>query len=90
MSDSFETPWTVVCQAPLSMEFSRPEHRSGVVIPFSRGSSWPKDQTPVSCLGLITTEPPEKPPKYVYVYFSKIFSIYRLLQDTKLVPRAAQ
>ena len=25
----FATPWTVACQAPLSMKFSRPEYRSG-------------------------------------------------------------
>ena len=25
----FATPWTVVCQAPPSMEFSRPEYKSG-------------------------------------------------------------
>ena len=39
------TPWTVACQAPLSMEFSRPEW---VAIPFSRGSSQPRDRTQVS------------------------------------------
>ena len=26
LSDSFSTPWTVACQAPLSMEFSRKEY----------------------------------------------------------------
>ena len=25
----FATPWTVACQAPLSMEFSKPEYCSG-------------------------------------------------------------
>ena len=25
----FATPWTVACQTPLSMEFSRPEYWSG-------------------------------------------------------------
>ena len=29
----FMTPWTVACQAPLSMGFSRPEYWSG--LPFS-------------------------------------------------------
>ena len=28
VSDSFETPWTVTCHAPLSMEFSRQEYCS--------------------------------------------------------------
>ena len=29
----FKTPWTVACQAPLSMGFSRPEHWSGLPCP---------------------------------------------------------
>ena len=29
----FVTPWTVACQAPLSMEFSRPQHWSGYLFP---------------------------------------------------------
>ena len=41
----FVTPWTVACQASLSMEFSRPEHWNGPAIPFSRGSSLPRDRT---------------------------------------------
>ena len=33
MSDSFATPWTVACQAPLSMEFSRQEYWRGLPFP---------------------------------------------------------
>ena len=33
MSDSLQTPWTVVCQATLSMEFSRHEYWSGLAFP---------------------------------------------------------
>ena len=40
---------TIAHQAPLSMEFSRPE-LEWVVIPFSRGSSQPRDQTQISCI----------------------------------------
>ena len=29
----FVTPWTVACQAPLSMGFSRQEYRSGLPFP---------------------------------------------------------
>ena len=29
MSNAFVTPWTIACQAPLSMEFSRQEYWSG-------------------------------------------------------------
>ena len=46
----FATPLTVACQVPLSMEFSRKEYRSGVVILFYRGSSQPRDRTWVSCI----------------------------------------
>ena len=33
MFDSFVTPWTVACQALLSMEFSRQEYWSGLPFP---------------------------------------------------------
>ena len=36
-------------QAPLSMEFSRQEYWSGLPFSFSRGSSWLRDQTQISC-----------------------------------------
>ena len=44
----FGISWIVACLAPLSLEFSRPECRSGYPIPFSRESSQPRDQTQVS------------------------------------------
>ena len=33
VSNSFVTPWTAACQAPLSMEFSRQEYWSGLPFP---------------------------------------------------------
>ena len=33
MSDSFETPWSVACQAPLSIGFPRQEYWSGLTFP---------------------------------------------------------
>ena len=51
----FMTPWTVACQAPLSMGFSGQEYWSEWVAMTSfRGSSWPRDWTwvsYVSCIG---------------------------------------
>ena len=46
----FVTPWTVPHQAPLSLEFSRQEHQSGVSFPSWRreGFSQPRDWTWVS------------------------------------------
>ena len=41
------TPWTVACQLPLSMGFSRKEF---IAIFFSRGSSQPRNRTQESCI----------------------------------------
>ena len=45
----FATPWTVACHAPLSVRF--PRGLEWVAISFSRGSSWPRGWTHVSCIG---------------------------------------
>ena len=39
--NSFATPWTVACQAPLYMELSRQEYWSGEPFPSSRGLPYP-------------------------------------------------
>ena len=39
------TLWTIACQVPLSMAFSRQEYWGGFAIFFSRGSSRPRNQT---------------------------------------------
>ena len=44
----FATPWTVACQVPPSMGFSRKEYWSGLPMPSSRGSSQPRDLTRMS------------------------------------------
>ena len=46
----FATPWTVAHQAPLSMGILQARILEWVAIPSSRGSSWPRDQTLVSCI----------------------------------------
>ena len=45
----FATPWTVVCQAPLSIGIFQARILEWVAIAFSRGSSQPRDRTRVSC-----------------------------------------
>ena len=45
------TPWTVALQAPLSAGFPRQEHWNELPLPLPRGSSRPRDRTPVSCIG---------------------------------------
>ena len=46
----FATPWTVALQAPLSMQILQARILEWVAISFSRGSSRPKNWTPVSCI----------------------------------------
>ena len=50
----FVIPWTVACQAPLSMGFFRQEYWRGLLFSSFRGSSQPRDRTHisyVSCTG---------------------------------------
>ena len=49
----FATPWTVACQASLSMEFFQARIVEWVTVSFSRGSSPPKDQTHISSISCI-------------------------------------
>ena len=63
-SDSV-TPWTVACQAPLSMDILQARILEWVAISFSKGSSQPRDRTQVSALQEDSwpSEPPGKPRK---------------------------
>ena len=62
-SDSFVTTWTVACQAPLSMEFSRKEHWSGLPFPPTGDLPDPgiEPVSPALEADSFSTEPPEKP-----------------------------
>ena len=52
MSNSFAIPQTAAHQAPLSMGFTKQEYWSEwIATSFSRGSSWPRDWTHISCTG---------------------------------------
>jgi len=44
----FVTPWTVVCQAPLSMGIPQAKLLEWTAMPSFRGSFQPRDQTQVS------------------------------------------
>ena len=72
----FETQWTVACQAPLSMGFSRQEYWSGLPCP-PPGNLPDPGIEPLSfwssCIAtrFFTTESPGKPiNKQIYVYIS--------------------
>ena len=58
-------PWTVACQAPLSVEFSRQEYQRG--LPFPSPGDLPdpgiKLRSPALQVDSLPTEPPGKPPR---------------------------
>ena len=66
VSNSYATPWTVACQAPLSMGFPRQEYWSGLPCPppgdLSNSGIKPKSpEAPTLAGRFFTTEPPGKP-----------------------------
>ena len=66
MSDAFGTPWTVTCQAPLSIRFPRQEYCSG--LPFPSPGDLPdpgiEPTSPALAGALFTAEAPGKPQNY--------------------------
>ena len=61
VSDS-TTPWTVACQAPLSMWILQARILEWIAMPSSRRSFQPRDQTQVSCTaGSLPSELPGQP-----------------------------
>ena len=63
MSDSLQPLWTVTHQAPLSMEFSRPEYWSRLLIPSLGDLPNPGIAlgSPALQADSLPSEPPEKP-----------------------------
>ena len=69
MSDSFATPWTVACEAPLSMGFSRQEYWSGLLFPTPGDLPDPRIESaslasPALAGRFFTVVPCGKPPEY--------------------------
>ena len=62
-AQSFATPWTEFCQAPLSMEFSRQEYWSGLPLPSPRELSNPRTEprSPALQADSLPSESPGKP-----------------------------
>ena len=57
----FATPWTLACQAPLSMEFSRQEYWSGFSSPGDLPNPGIEPRCPALQVDSLPSEPPEKP-----------------------------
>ena len=56
----FETPWTIVCKAPLSVEFSRQEYWSGLPFPSPGDLPHPgiEPKSPTLRADALPSEPP--------------------------------
>ena len=61
----FVTPWTIACQAPLFLGFSRLEYWSGLLLssPGHLPNPGIEPASPALTGGYFTTEPPGKPNK---------------------------
>ena len=61
--DSLQPPWTVACQAPLSMEFSRQEYWSGLPPPNPEDLPNPGVElmSPAMAGNSLSFQPPGKP-----------------------------
>ena len=91
----FATPWTVACQAPLSMGFSRQEYWSG--LPFPSPGDLPNPGieygSPALQADALSSEPPGKPQPLVNivttlirVYLLMIFQLgFNLTEDSLTV-----
>ena len=63
----FSTPWTVACQAPLSLGFSRQEYWSG--LPFLSPGDLPNPGIKLRSPGLQAVSLPSEPPGNIFYIF---------------------
>ena len=81
----FATPWTAARQASQSLEFSRQGYWSGLPMPSSRGSSWPRGQTQVSHIAgrFLLPEPPGRPISLIMNLIKSVILHYPICQHIK-------
>ena len=74
VSNSFATPWTIACQAPLSMGFSRQEYWRELPFPLPGDLPHPGIEPVSSALtgSFFTNVPPGKPNEYMYLCLNAI------------------
>ena len=79
MSDSFETPWPVACQVPLSMGFPRQEYWSGLSFPIPGNLPDSGIELMSSAMAgkFFTSESPEKP---IYSSFILTFLVAQMVK----------
>ena len=73
----FGAPWTVACQAPRSMEFSRQEHWNGK--PFPSAGDLPEPginpESPALQVDSLPSEPPGEPSNHYNIYLNLIIYV---------------
>ena len=76
----FAMPWTLTCQAPLSMEFSRQEYWNG--LPFPSPGDLPnpgiEPRFPALQADALPSEPPGKPKKNIHDNI-KLYQAHQLI-----------
>ena len=73
----FATPWTVACQDPLSIEFSRQENLDGLPLPPLEDVPNPEIKPCISCIGQAASFPL----RYlglILIQIVKLFSVFPL------------
>ena len=78
---TFVTPWTLACQAPLSMGFLRQEYCSGLPFPSPGDLPDPRIEhvSPALAGRFFTTEPPGKPTEFQFEEDDKVLQIDGLM-----------
>ena len=82
----FATPWTVACQAPLSMRFSRQEYWSGLPFPSPGDLSdlGIEPGSPALESDALTSEPPGKPGKRICKEIKSDINDIKYCRDSKI------
>ena len=77
----FATPWTIACQAPLSVGFSKQVYLSGLAFPPPGDLPDPriKPKSPALAGRFFTTEPPGNPHRHTSFPLSNIIMPYQRL-----------
>ena len=85
----FATLWTIACQVPLSMGFSRQEYWSGLPCPPPWETSWPRKSNPHLMhwqVGSLPLAPPGKPPTPIPCAKSPLIEMSYLVSVILTIP----
>ena len=86
VSNSLQPHGLQACQVPLSVGILQARILEWVVMPSSRGSSWPRDQTHISCIAdrFFTLSATQKAPVYLLLRLKNPFILFTLFLNLGL------